>query len=137
MNIWKLKHFVVIFIFGISASAGGYLTGVILSDPPLDASSQQNLILQAVKNAVIEKTGVADMNIKALGGKKPIHGSLTGDVLSIQPEEKYYLVNLKNQNSLKASLVEGIEDVPHGDVDYMKIVEVKGDGTTEVLDVRI
>ena len=136
MKIWKLKHFVVIFIFGVAASAGGYLTGVILTNPPLDASSQQNLILLAVKNAVIEETGVADMKIEFLGRGDP-YGSLTGDVLSVQPEEQYYLVNLQDQNSLKTSLIEGVEDRPHGDVEYVKIVEVKGDGTTEVLPVRI
>ncbi len=138
MKIWKLKHFAVIFIFGVAASAGGYLTGIILADPPLDVSSQQNLILQVVENAIIEKTGIVDMNIKSLGGNDPLYGSLTGDVLSVQPEEQYYLVDLRDQNALKASLLEGVgEDRPHGDVDYMKIVEVKMDGKAEVLDVRI
>lgn len=137
MKTWKIVHYVAIFVFSIGAALGGYVAGIVLADPPLDMSTQQGMLLQIVSNAVYEEIGQKPVQVTPLGGAEPLFGSLSGDVLKTQPAERHYLVNLKDQSQLKSSLIEGMEDLPHGNIDFLKLVEVDAEGETKVLDVRI
>ncbi len=137
MMNFKPSHYLVLFVAGVFAAVSGYFTGVVLAEPPLDAKSEQDLVSQAVSNAVLEETGFHAEDLVPLGGAEPTFGSLQGDVLRSQPGVQHFLVNLQEKSQLKASLIESNEDSPHGNVDFMKLVEVDSEGNTKVLDVRI
>jgi hypothetical protein len=127
MMNWKFEFVVIGVAFSIIAAIGGYYTGIVLADPPLDVSAQQNLLMQAVRLETIKQTGVEPFSIRFLGDTKegrPLVADVTGAVLDDQPQVRHFIVELHDDSEQASVLRRSGGDAPPGSIDGVVLGEV-------------